>query len=109
MSTILDVRDLNVRFRQDGAVTHAVNEAFPDCRVLVDANDAYTVDEATKYITAVADCNLYWIEEAFHEDGRLYGFVNVFVGEAECRTLEGLATPLAADTVVSVVPAVAGG
>ena len=48
-------------------------------------------------------------ERITDENGRLYGFVNVFVGEAECRTLDGLSTPLAADTVVSVVPAVAGG
>ena len=48
-------------------------------------------------------------ERIIDETGRLYGFVNVFVGEAECRTLDGLATALADDTVVSVVPAVAGG
>lgn len=48
-------------------------------------------------------------ERIIDETGRLYGFVNVFVGDAECRTLQGLATPLHADTVVSVVPAVAGG
>ena len=48
-------------------------------------------------------------ERITDENGRLYGFVNVFVGDAECRTLDGLATPLRADTVVSVVPAVAGG
>ena len=48
-------------------------------------------------------------ERITDENGRLYGFVNVFVDDAECRTLDGLGTPLEADTVVSVVPAVAGG
>lgn len=43
------------------------------------------------------------------EDGRLRGFVNVFVDDAECRRLDGLATPVGADTVISIVPAVAGG
>lgn len=43
------------------------------------------------------------------ESGCLYGFVNIFVGEAECRTLDGLETLLGPDSVVSVVPAVAGG
>lgn len=48
-------------------------------------------------------------ERLTDEHGRLYGFVNVFVGAAECRTLDGLATVLEDTTVVSVVPAVAGG
>jgi len=33
--------------------------------VLVDANDAYTVADMIRYVQAVADCNLYWIEEPF--------------------------------------------
>ncbi len=53
---------------RDILVTHEVRNAFPDCRILVDANDSYDVDEAAKYITAVADCDLYWIEEAFQEN-----------------------------------------
>jgi L-alanine-DL-glutamate epimerase-like enolase superfamily enzyme len=40
----------------------------PDCRVLVDANDTYTVDEMIGYVKAVADCDLYWIEEPFEEN-----------------------------------------
>ena len=48
-------------------------------------------------------------ERLMHEDGRLLGFVNVFVDETECRQLDALATPVGPDTVVSVVPAVAGG
>lgn len=48
-------------------------------------------------------------ERIVDEDGRLYGFVNVFVGDAECRSLAGLATPVDAGAVISVVPAVAGG
>ena len=48
-------------------------------------------------------------ERLMHEDGRLLGFVNVFVDETECRQLDALATPVGPDTVVSIVPAVAGG
>ena len=32
--------------RREIEVTHSVKEQFPDCRILVDANDAFTVDEA---------------------------------------------------------------
>ncbi len=54
--------------RRDIEVTHKVKERFPDCRILVDANDAFTVDEAIEYVRSVADCDLYWIEEPFEED-----------------------------------------
>lgn len=42
-------------------------------------------------------------------DGRLHRFVNVFVGDDDVRDLRGLATTLAPDDEVTVVPAVAGG
>ena len=54
--------------RRDIEVTQSVKEQFPDCRILVDANDAFTVDEAIEYVRSVADCDLYWIEEPFEED-----------------------------------------
>jgi L-alanine-DL-glutamate epimerase-like enolase superfamily enzyme len=53
--------------RRDIEVTRAVRERFPDCRILVDANDGYSVDGFLKYVTAVADCELFWIEEPFDE------------------------------------------
>jgi molybdopterin converting factor small subunit len=36
-------------------------------------------------------------------------FVNVFVGSADIRTRQGLATPLGSGDVIAIVPAVAGG
>jgi len=54
--------------RRDIEVTRTVREQFPDCRVLVDANDTYTVEEMIGYVKAVADCDLYWIEEPFEEN-----------------------------------------
>jgi L-alanine-DL-glutamate epimerase-like enolase superfamily enzyme len=53
--------------RRDIEVTRAVRERFPNCKILVDANDGYPVDIFLKYITAVADCDLFWIEEPFDE------------------------------------------
>ena len=57
--------------RRDIEVTRAVRERFPDCKILVDANDGYSVDGFLKYLSAVADCDLFWIEEPFdeHRDG----------------------------------------
>ena len=48
-------------------------------------------------------------ERLLSDDGRLRGFVNVFVDEVECRRLDGLDTSVGPDTVITIVPAVAGG
>ena len=43
------------------------------------------------------------------EDGKLRRFVNVFIDDEDVRFLSGLDTPIPERTVVSVIPAVAGG
>jgi molybdopterin synthase sulfur carrier subunit len=48
-------------------------------------------------------------ERLFDDSGNLRRFVNVFMGEEDIRFLDGLGTTVPAGTVVSVVPAVAGG
>lgn len=51
---------------------------------------------------------------AFHPhlykaDGSLRSFVNLFVAGQNVRDLQGLATPVEADTVINFVPSIAGG
>lgn len=53
---------------RDIAVVRAVRAAFPDCRILVDANNAYDCDAFLQFVAAVAECDLYWIEEPFPEN-----------------------------------------
>lgn len=43
------------------------------------------------------------------ETGAVRRFVNVYVDEDECRTLDGLRTPVPPGTVLFVIPSVAGG
>ena len=43
------------------------------------------------------------------EQGRLRTFVNVFVGDDDIRNLQQEQTPVKEDTVISIVPAIAGG
>jgi L-alanine-DL-glutamate epimerase-like enolase superfamily enzyme len=50
---------------RDIAVTRAVREAYPEARILVDANDGYDLDGFRRYLDAVADCALFWVEEPF--------------------------------------------
>jgi D-galactarolactone cycloisomerase len=80
--------------KRDIEVTRAVHEKFPDSRVLVDANNAYTVEDAIQYVKAVADCNLYWIEEPFWEkrddlkrlkDAMAKADCNAMIAEGETR------------------------
>jgi len=42
-------------------------------------------------------------------EGRVRRHVNIFVGTRNIRDLEGVATPLAAGDLLSIIPAVAGG
>jgi len=73
--------------QRDIEVTRALKERFPDCRVLVDANDAFTMDEAIRYVQAVADCDLYWIEEPFEEDEDGLKRLKDAMAKADCRAL----------------------
>lgn len=54
--------------RRDIEVVRAVREAWPDARILVDANDGYDLDGFRAFTSAVADCGLYWVEEPFDDD-----------------------------------------
>ena len=45
----------------------------------------------------------------FNGDGKLRPFVNLFVDSQNVKDLDGLATPLADDTRVLLVPSIAGG
>jgi molybdopterin synthase sulfur carrier subunit len=48
-------------------------------------------------------------ERILDEQGEIRRFVNVYVGDEDVRFLDGLQTSLEGDTVVSILPAVAGG
>lgn len=43
------------------------------------------------------------------DDGNIKRFINVFVNDAEVRSLQGLQTPVCTQDRVSIVPAMAGG
>lgn len=49
------------------------------------------------------------VQRLLTPEGELRPFVNVFVGRANVRGMAGLATPIAAGAVVTILPAVAGG
>ena len=49
------------------------------------------------------------LEERLLEDGRIRGYVNVFVDDEDIRYLDGESTVVPAGVEVSIMPAVAGG
>ena len=49
------------------------------------------------------------LERILDGDGQLRSFVNVFIGDANVRSLDGLDSEVAEGAVIHIVPAVAGG
>ena len=59
--------------RRDIAVVRAVREAVgPEPPIMLDANNGYNFNLARHVLAETADCRVFWLEEAFHEDGALY-------------------------------------
>ncbi|MDR3141465.1 MAG: mandelate racemase/muconate lactonizing enzyme family protein [Tannerellaceae bacterium] len=53
--------------KADMEVTKRIYQNFPDCDILVDGNDAFTVDYFISYLEGIEDIPLFWIEEPFRE------------------------------------------
>ncbi len=65
--------ELEAGIRRDIAVVKAVREAVgPECEIMIDANNGYVLNIAKRVLAETADCRLFWLEEAFHEDPELY-------------------------------------
>ncbi|MFW5743494.1 MAG: mandelate racemase/muconate lactonizing enzyme family protein [Spirochaetota bacterium] len=76
--------------RRDIAVIRAVRaEIGPDAKLMIDANNGYTLNLAKRVLVETADCAVHWIEEPFHEDRVLCEDLR------EWLDAEGMATLLA--------------
>ncbi len=76
--------------RRDIRVIQAVREAVgPEAKILLDANNGYNLNLTKHVLGETADANIYWMEEAFHEDPRLYANLG------EWMRSEGLSTLIA--------------
>ena len=58
--------------QRDIDVVRMIHENFPDCTILVDANNAYSVEECIRFIEGVAPAKIFWFEEPFHENEAQY-------------------------------------
>jgi sulfur-carrier protein len=68
--------------------------------------DAGTVGEA---LASLEQAHPGVSERLLDDNGRLRRFVNVFVDDEDVRFAQGLDTPVADGSTVSIIPAVAGG
>src|SRR5690606_20025333 len=81
--------------RRDIEVTKAVNEAFPDCEILVDGNNGFSADQFIAYLKGISGTKLFWIEEPFHETVADYQKLRHYIREEGIETLlaDGEADP----------------
>ncbi len=84
--------------RRDIAVVRAVRAAVgPDAAILIDANNGYTLNITKQILSETADCDIFWLEEAFHEDDELYEDLHAWIARKGLSVLiadgEGSASP----------------
>jgi L-rhamnonate dehydratase len=84
--------------RRDIAIVRAVRTAVgPAAPIMLDANNGYNLNLAKRVLAETADCGIFWMEEAFHEDEVLYRDLREWLAQERLRTLiadgEGQADP----------------
>lgn len=81
--------------QRDIDVTKLVANAFPDCDILVDGNDGFTMDEFVLYLKGIEGTNLFWIEEPFQEEIEDYKKLNSMLNDLGISALlaDGEANP----------------
>ncbi|MGK6349842.1 enolase C-terminal domain-like protein [Parapedobacter sp. DT-150] len=80
---------------RDIEVTKQVAKAFPDCDILVDGNNGFTVSEFTSYLDGIGGIPLFWIEEPFHETVEDYRKLRDWMAKTNVKSLiaDGEADP----------------
>jgi len=83
---------------RDIMVVHAVREVVgTQAKILLDANNGYNLNLTKRVLAETAEANIHWMEEAFHEDPKLYGNLKAWIHAEGLKTLiadgEGSASP----------------
>ncbi|UFH52077.1 enolase C-terminal domain-like protein [Spirosoma sp. KNUC1025] len=73
--------------QRDVDVTKLVAKTFPDCEILVDGNDGFTVDTMIAYLKGIGDIPLFWIEEPFAETVADYRKLRDWLKSNKVKTL----------------------
>lgn len=80
-------------------------------RVYTDKEDSLYLDGATvgEILHTLTDRYGPLRKHLFSEDGKLRGFINVYVNNEDIRYLQKEQTPVTEKDVVSIIPSIAGG
>jgi L-alanine-DL-glutamate epimerase-like enolase superfamily enzyme len=74
--------------RRDIAIARAVRTAIgPGLPIMLDANNGYNLNLAKHVLAETADCGIFWLEEAFHEDPVLYRDLRSWLAERDLPVL----------------------
>ena len=74
--------------QRDIAVVRAVRAAVgSNVPIMLDANNGYNLNLAKHVLAETADCGIFWLEEAFHEDDVLYRDLRAWLAEQGLPTL----------------------
>jgi L-alanine-DL-glutamate epimerase-like enolase superfamily enzyme len=84
--------------QRDIEVIYAVREAVgKDAPIMLDANNGYNLNLTKRVLLETAECDIFWMEEAFHEDRVLYEDLQVWLQREGISVLiadgEGQASP----------------
>ncbi len=97
--------------KRDIEITKLVAENFPDCDILVDGNNGFTIDEFLRYMEGIKGTRLFWIEEPFHETiedyVKLYSWLRVhnmdpLLADGEASPDESVLRQLGAQRIIDV-------
>ena len=89
---------LDVGTQRDIEVIYAVREAVGnDAPIMLDANNGYNLNITKHVLAETVECNILWMEEAFHEDRVLYEDLQAWLSREGISVLiadgEGQASP----------------
>ncbi|MFS0726065.1 enolase C-terminal domain-like protein [Paenibacillus sp. 1P07SE] len=80
--------DLLAGTARDIAIVNGIREAVgSQCVLAIDANNGYNLNLTKHVLKETAASNLLWIEEAFHEDDRLYRNLKAWMSEQNMKVL----------------------
>jgi L-alanine-DL-glutamate epimerase-like enolase superfamily enzyme len=84
--------------QRDIAIVRAVRQAVgADAYIMLDANNGYNLNLAKRVLAETAECRVFWLEEAFHEDAVLYRELKSWLADQRLDVLiadgEGQASP----------------
>jgi len=97
--------------QRDIEVTKLVHNAFPDCDILVDGNNGFTINEFLRYMEGIEGISLFWIEEPFHETvedyAKLYSWLrahnlNPLLADGEANPDETVLKQLGSQNIINV-------